>query len=977
MIISVRHLLIITILILIIVIIIRRILSKTAMLTNDNTLKSQPYSSSLDNHLYNIRTLYADTYVFENTEFAPTGIGKTIAVFASFLSVWFLQDIVNALRDNGIYNKSISDLRDQISYVNATVMQDEPFDYGEKYQDLHMPLSNGISSQVLFEDSPRPSTELSVALQTIFCSLPDVKVIIYYVGASPTECPPDTEGLPYDEAGLEVVVQFLIRALRDTKDNFDVLCSTLLFDCARMSYDFYGILNELMTNPTRPVSVVATVGTAMDTNTSFPAGFPNIINTGGVALTSPNTPIAYLNSHGGFFNITPVSYRNSVIPFYQIGSVPSDQIFGSGNDNYVGCPDVCGNTRNLAVFLNNSGIARSDDNITISACAYASLIIMMSQITEYNQWNYCKIFYRYSNFLFKKIQSGSNDRYSVSDFRDWNPCTGLGILDGSRLTKLLKQKFVLTGFLVQISSTTISQKMSFLNFYPIPPLEDPLSIQPEHDRYNSLVSFGPQSLWSALTIYKVDPSTGTVHSNPENRIGEKLVHGDTIIIVYHTGHYSNQDDEDLLILECFNATVVRTHTYSTLLFSTPIDIRYRWNIIKERADSYPIVLFDRCKILPSRYQRDNYCRLSSHYSNTSNLFSSSPSLLNSDSPQNDGSDIFELCPHYYQHLAFVPRAPIDSYFVNLTNYKDFWSCGIEITEDSSSVLLRLRDNAASTVPPFVQYVSAFDPYPQWLLIPMSIDQTNTFDLVYGDYMIFNTRLRAYVFFDRDNAMAIEKDCLRMLTVNYSNTPLSRDLLPYCVFTFSPIQEYRGTNKMFSSKPIMNEPNSPSNYNTFLCPLQISFRAPYYKDNGYYPPNKAYTKYISTESFTGTNFSYVQVSDDCPPESRATSFCFHIHPKYLISSFENVIIYVPQLQINLQTPANRFINHAIASPTSNSYVQMIPRDEFSMISIMTWIMNVKNTIKVSETSNSGRNYPITQFNNPTYFELESYNFRFSR
>lgn len=929
---------------------------KSSSLSNTNFQDNE-----YDNGLYSIRQLYGDTFLFNNLPVVPTGRGQKIAIVADYLSVWYVEDIISALQFNGIHNKSARDILSQISIVNATVIQDEPFNYLE-YENLHVPLSNGLNSQVRFNDVRYGSQELSIALQTIFSLLPDVQVIIYYIGASP-ECPPDNHGLPIDDNPLRSVIQYLMTALSHTRESYNILCLTILFDLPDQTENFYTCLSQLTSDVISPTTVVTTVGTALDSNRSYPSGFPNIINAGGVAWTSNQQPIAFLNSHGGYFTSSPYSYQNSTIPYYQVGTVPNDQDSFIHADYYMGCPDVSGNIRNLAAFFDNYPNPVHYETMSISPVAHACLFAMMNQGTNNSKWKYHEILYRYPDLLFKPVTIGQNDRYEAQNYRSWNPCTGLGIVNGFNLAKILSAKYLLTGNPIQMSSVTITEKMSYLNFFPYSPLQDPLNFQPQHDYYNSLPSFGPQSIWSHLLFFKIDLTTGML----DTRTRQVISHGDTIAILYHTRHFDEYESADVYyILECFDENTVRTHILYSFEFGSPIDPNYRWVVTQEfGVDRSPILLFDRCRFLPVNYQAMGLCLSSRYFRANDSIFATSPSLQTLDSLNQDMSDIFVICSHPYPYIDLIDdNVPENSYFVNLTNYNEFWSCGLESTDIPNIIRSRKSTSKPDTLP-FVRYDPIFDPIPQWLLIPLSVAENNSISLRFGNYAIFNTRLRSFVYFDLNN----QNRCLQMININNETSAVYKDVLSYCTFRFSPIDIYRYHPKLFMQRAPMNEIDSNTRLNDFLCPLQIYFESPYYKDNQ--SNARSYTLYVSDVDFIQDNLNYVKLDQDCPNTSRPTSFLFHIDPGHLVSQHSNIVIYVPDTNINRNNSTSRFIDNAISSDVSNSYVRMIPMADTSWSNNMLWRTVLQNAQTVRDTENPHEfSFPVLDNNNRTSITLEN-------
>lgn len=930
----------------------------------------------LSDEVFTVRELYRQPILGNQT---VGGLGsKTVVGIPSYWdAIYSLDDIMAAMTENGYPNKTTQDLRSQISVVNATAMGNSAFDYGYKYRGLKIPLSDGVSHQIDAKDAFEHSISLNAILQVVLSILPNASIVIYYFGADPGTSGAPERG-PISKEEYSGMIRRLLREMMDRKGSLDILCFTELFMQTSMRQEVYDALEGLRDHHDRPLTILSRMPTVTEPGLSqlYPCGFTNVLNIGGHALsstTSPGSNTAYEYPGGGFSSPMGNTTNHDST---QVGVVPQ----GRG----VGTPDVVANVRNLGVYF--FGDRYRYQSMKLSPAVYAGVLGCINEVSETSGWDYRDLFYRYSNCLFDPITTGSNGDFRCSDYTGpWNPCTGLGVLRGDALASILQKRFIMSGDYLQISSTAVSREMSYLNFFPISPLEDPLTIQPQHDRYNTLPSFGPQTVWSRLKIYPVDRSTNKIIGLVENDDDPRVMihHGDAVVLMYH----DTSKNASCYLLEVLGNMNVRLHSYpQPALGSSPIDSRYHWTIAllndnnkNTTGSSIPIQWMSRCSLTPST---DPNIRLCSRYSKTPNLFGSSPSVQRV--PEDDGGGTlspssFVLCPHPWD-MTTESQEEISiesSYFINLTNYREFWSCGVSATEDDTASLLEKRYECINhNVTPV--YDRRFDEIPQWMLIPLS----GSTRLRYGKFMIFNTRMRAYLKTDIDssNHSSPPPSTARLVFANIQSDTYGPDVdvYPYCVFDISgtttpPTTGAVGEDEEDALFRPRRVHGTTTSLNRFLCPANIQFRSPYY--------NHYYSFLISESSSSADGLQLLPIQ---PDGYRATTFLFLVDPwKMTTMVRENgaITLSVPPTDANRASPTtSRFIEHAITTGRSNDFVAMVPmshHDDENDIKRL-WTFEARGGVPIVSTKDGrdddhGGAIPVLRFdphNDPSTFALKS-------
>lgn len=910
--------------------------------------------TNLDTRKYPVRTLYNRLLALRDVSVVTTGRSVRIAIINNWNAVWSVNDVISAMEQNGVVDRNPSQIYHDIKSVNATTM-DTAFDNGSE-TNLTIPLSNGIQSLVgLNDDAQRlaNSIQLSSAIQIIKSILPNATIHIFYYGSN--EC--CTPANPSTNPNIrKTIVQILMNKLLEYESKYDYLCLLDNFlPNENVINQVYRSLQDLKNNKKTILTSCLKQGAPEN---SFPYGFTNCLNIGGCAIQEgTDYPVAYNFVQGGYSTLFPKPANvSSNLPYYQIGCVSDNDVVMDETKQIVGVPDMSGCSNNLLVyFFGHSFLYRSPNT---PALAYSCALAMRDEVTD-KKWDYQDIIYRYSRFLFQYIDMGHNSQYSAGNYKLWNPCTGFGILDGLYLSQLLREKDIMNGSPIQLSSESISRDMSYVNFYPISPLEDPLNIIPQHDRYSTLPSFGPSCIWSKLIIRSVDRSNGEINYDPLLEITQN----DRVVFLYYSPH-----EDKVYVLQAFDQNIVRLHLCSVSDLRDSIDESYLWIIQKKNGHAGDIIeYYDSCTIISEKFQ--NYA-LSSHYSSNNlspndpnYILLSAPSLQYRFSSDANETQFFKLCQHYSEINRFNNVFEEKSYFVNLTNYKEYWSCGVGATAIDDIIKLRLRaaNDVEESHPPVIAK-REFDPIPQWLLIPMSMSESSNHNLRYGKYMLFNTRLRAYLHISENDLS------LTFYHINYHSSPRDhKDIFNYCVFNF---------NRVASQSPSIAEmfvghivENVNELINPLICPLVITFETPYYrKTQDTIRSNKYYTAYI-TESSNNNVVSFIPAETNF---TRAQTFCFLIDPEQLIENNSNITIFTPDTEINRESANERFINHAVSSFYSNSYVQMRRLNEdVSANDYCRWKITIdsRTTFCIKATFHDFE-FPIIYNENPTRFTLQN-------
>lgn len=895
---------------------------------------------------------YVDSFGITHT---PTGNNQTIAIVSNVLSIWSAENIVLALEQCGITNKTAADIvLSQIIQIDATTIEDT-FDYLH-YRDLTVPLSDGFNHQVEYDDVRTHSNLLEVALQCLFTALPDIKVVIFYYGTN--ICPPD------EDAAMDLY-DLTIRELFNVMESvpiFKIFCNNLIIDDHSGDLvDF--VRGKIMNMTNKKIQVITTMGESdyeqgdVQEQETIPPAFSKIIRVGGLLRLFNSLPTVYEKSNGGYFTLEDMDYERSTIPYGQVGYVTPTLPTSPAHDpdlQFVGCPDAAGFCAKLSVFFGTSTYSNpSVRDISIPAYAYAVMIAMVNEISNETAWNYQRFFYRYHFFLFDYVNSGTNNLFKASDYRIWNPCSGLGQLNGNKLAALLSNKYILTGYPIQLTSLNITELMCYVNFYPVPPLTDPNNVPSDGGDYiHSQPAFGPQSIWSELFIYVVsqDPQTGNMMI-PRNYSNQIVRNRDTIVIV------SSQSYSTAWALAYVNEHLqITTHNIRP---GVPIPPEFLWTI-------------DSASGITEQYIRiTGAIRLSPYLSNRRVYLTSEyrahrcPSI----SPQNnDVHTVFTFLPHVY-HLIKSDyndtTTPSDtgiqkSYFINLTNKDDFITCGFTIEQS----LIMGRDLSSGVEPPYVQFTRNFDAIPQWLLIPAhSIHNSSDMNtgLTFGRYMIFNTRCQAYLYLHENRY----ERTVKLININERSAPISKDIYNWAVFNIRS-SNVEDSDRIFKPRGLSIYPYN--RINDFLSRVIITFDAPYYSNSSPF----FYRLYLSSIPQTiNEGRGDIKILQFVLTEPPANIYMFLIQNDLISTTLQDVYM-KPAFVTDFN---RRFSNCVISAGNPNDYVAMMPyntRDPKQKWECLA--TPPVNTI--TDTFQGFVKYPIIRFDDDDSagFQFQNYQYR---
>lgn len=916
-----------------------------------------------DDKAYTFFSLFQNSFPFRYTDsfgidHTPHGNGQVIAIVSTVWATWSSEGIVRAMLDSGITNMDAADISSQIIQVDATTIE-QPFDW-LTYTNLTVPLSDGTQHRVRDEDVTPGSQLLQVALQCLFTALPNVKVVIFYYGSNPDVCPPD------GDPQMDIYEQVIMR-LYNTIESFPIFkifCNTFIIeDHGNNMIQF--VRGKLLDMKRRGVQIITTTGEYeyepgddMRDFETFPPGCSEIIRVGGLLKLFNSLPSVYINTIGGYFTIDDYVYENSSIPYFQVGYVspalPGQQ--QQEDQMFVGCPDAAGYIGKVRVILGARLLStRVVRNMAIAAYAYSVIIAMVNEISNESSWNYQQLFYRFHYLLFDYVSSGRSIVYNASDYRVWNPCTGLGILDGNRLASLLSNKYILTAYPTQLSSLTISEPMSYVNFFPLSPVTDPNNDpDPGKDNLRSQPVFGPQSIWSEMYIYVVslDPQSNMMMI-PKNYSNQIVKSGDTIVIA------SSQSRSTAWAMSYVNGQLqMTTHNIRPGIL---IPWEFLWTIdTANTRDSY-IRINTAVRISPYSTNRRSYL--------TSRYIHQSPSIVATSSlpDMNDTSVVFTLLPHAYHLIesdyndTTTPSSKgiQKSYFVNLTNKDDFMTCGFDVQATRTA-----RDLASSSQA-YAQFERKFDPVPQWLMVPAHPISTKNMNvgLTFGRFMFFNTRCQAYLYLEQSEDR--QRRVARLVNVNHTSAPVSMDIYNWAVFHIRSSVD--GTSDIFKRRVV---PMEPYNYfNDFLTTILITFESPYFSNSSVH----SYRFYMSESPRTinnddGTVVKHVQFVATAPPKENVNIFLIQ---ENIISTVSGNVFIKPTFVL----PANRrFANCVISATNANDYVGMVPYDR--MNTRQRWECVPSPSVRsISNTFHPFVRYIIVQFDGDYDSGVQFQNYQF--
>lgn len=902
------------------------------------------YQEDLDNRSFPVRQLYKNYNIpfrfdVNGEQKRLTGLGQTIAVIANVLSGWYVEDILRCLvLDNGIQNKTFDQLLLQIRHIDCTDIV-EPFTIGE-YENLHVPISDGINSQIPLTDPiiRKHSLTLSIQLQNILAIAPDANIIIFYFGTAPIDCE-EEDTCPTIEDYREVVIRLYDRLqMEGGLHRFNIVCNAVSFEANdNIMENVHETLNDIVKNniqtlvDTYKISFLSSTGDDGRNVETLPQIIYRIITIGGTERLYNGIEQAYRRTNGGMY-VCDDNGVSQTGPSEQLGYVP----FPPDIDNpwnvgfpYIGRPDIAGCATNLSFYF-DKGISsvKRYEGTDIPVAVYSGLLSLVNQLTDYNMWDYLDIFYREATYLFREVNKGSNLIYNASHYKNWNPLCGLGRMDVDFLCKLLVDKYAMTNKKIQLYSPFIQNQMSYINFFPISPVLDPINLLPSNDYYHSQPVFGPCSLWSELTILKVDPNTHRLLSSSEPEI---IRNGD-IILILSNQKYSRQMalkytdySRNIEIAEC---------SIDNVNIPIPDNILWTIEMIDETTDT-GLLLYQIFRI-KSRSNPNLYLTADfTNNLNTLNPNASSPSLT--DTPELL-STLFSLSLHPYSLLDnnYKENFKIESsYYLNITNENKFIVSGFDYsfshTTSYETGILRASDIRYNLPRPVYQ---DFDGRPEWLFIPIhknipeNLYKTLNFELSYTNhYMLYNPRIRAYMY-----ALDFE---LRLMNVNFitGNKAFGKDIYHYMLFSISG-----NNNEPFDIFTPMSYPTSPFKVNPFLGHITLYQEPPYYSEN---ISEAQYQLYRLTNTPT-PDTAFVQFNGVIFPV-QPNLYLFWVNPQFMCKTYEDVKM-SPAFPYNGN---NRFLGTCI-SYCGNDILCMKPIDKTNFEQQWT-ILGVENVTAIQSSS----------------------------
>lgn len=898
-----------------------------------------------------------------------TGKGQTFAITASFLSVWDVNTILKSMTDNGVRNKTVTELLQQIKQVDATSFEGERFNMISKvdphrvYTDLTVPLSNGISQQVEYLDVVKGSCDLELMLQCLLSALPDANIIIFYYGANPTVCPPEGDDLPNQSFIdlYESVPRSLYSKMYAYSSQYTILCNNIVFDVISDRMEIVNEVARLLTNIKANNVTILTTSGMMDKNNipdgrdeyqTYPMAFSSVTTIAGFRYENIPTQASpqltsFKYSNGGFFTLenVPSDDYASEIPYFQIGYIPQDD---PDKAYYVGKPDVAGIASNVFIMYTEnpnspfvppelrtslSVSTLTTTSLDISLCFYAVVIGMVNEITAFNGWDYQSIFYEYSQFIFEYKNRGDNGKYQANHFKLWNPCTGLGMLNGKTLANLLGASFVYAGLPIQCVAKGVSRQMSYINCYPLPFVNDVL--YPSFNGNSSLrlsePSFGPMSLWSELFIYPVSKSEEGYFkiSTPTERDHLLIRNASLVVIV------SRQVNSTPFVL-CNIENRLHTITDNKFRPGDKISDEYVWFISSTNSQHEYIRYFSDIYVSSYSNNQDTTLFLSCKYDQDQ-----SPSLLSSEqSSQEQMPVVFYFSPHPYYILKSDYNKLVEkSYYINITNQSEFVTCGLDNNFSDVRITRNKCADPYRIVPALFQ--TEFDPVPQWLLIPSHNNKypNNIPALIFGRYLIFNTRLKSYltiihnIVYNEDDE---EEDSfeLRFKTPSYQSTPLyAKSVFNLSRFDFVTYAQdpapQNPTFKLFQPRHVQNK--GSETLNNFMCNVWIDFENPHYTNEHPSEFVSVFFDELPDEEDDETDLTSIQrLTIENTRTEEPNFFLFWVAEHLMIRSNRNTVAIITS------TPTyNNQVRRTALSITENSFVEMTNYDSSYINPSQVW------------------------------------------
>lgn len=791
----------------------------TSLKSDISSLEYIPFSFNLYIQDDLERSKYVrDAYKIFEFPFQYTGIGQRILVGSELLSGYSLEDIVVYLTVQGIVGgngqlKTAEQLYTQISYVNVTTFTTVYFPNDGQYYPI--PLCDGYYCRIPMAEL-YGSTELTMNLQYIFSVAPDANVIIAYHGCN---CDPNSGN---QTSEVQAEMEF-ITYINNNSSSFDIICDNYGHKLASAynneEADYFQATFDKLYNERIPVFEAS--GNSSGSLIDYWNVCKYVISLGGMEFVKVNDAYVescYEQSSGGFYA------SRFPFPTYQIGAVEPQVPFNKNNisTNFIGVPTCSGIASNMAIIFNYNTLYGHGTSLTCPVMS--GLCALINQATN-TTWKYIDILYYEYAYLFNYIDKGGNNQYKASDFTEWNPIAGFGVVNGTYLLNLLNPARIYSGDHLCISSFVIQNKLSFMNFFP------PTDFLNEEIRQPV---FGPQSYWSYLRIYRLVDGTDLL-----DLLEGEITDGDRVVIFSALPELywvMTWDLEGTVKLEKYNNTVTQN---------------MQWIITMEHQNAfYENILFSPVSD-PNLY-------LSSAF-----VLASSPSLIDI---RNDSCHFF-----FRRHSWFLYQPTLyeillnsnQSYYVNITNSKYFVSSGYSFDN------YLLGRSMVYDTDVLVQF-GDFSVYPEFMLVPLIPDEDGVLNIT-SLFAIFNTRIQAFV--RNVNINNSTSSCI-YFNVNSTSSGLRTYYYDECVFSFSKMKPDNSDFMFyptFTKGPFIAQPpvSSCIRYDDYFTSVYMN------NPTGYF--------HTPTFWFTNSNNRNQPLSTSIDIVQADALFIFSVSPGYMYSS----------------------------------------------------------------------------------------------
>jgi hypothetical protein len=564
----------------------------------------------------------------------------------------------------------------------------------------------------------------------------------------------------------------------------------------------------------------------------------SVLSVGGSIIVTTtggsNKQVCYPSSSGGFYEMIP----GELMPDYQVGIVryPDAKPINLQTTNLIGVPSICGIASGLSYVMNGVLTPREGNNCAPSALS--ALFALINQATG-TKWRYIDILYYEYEYVCNYIDEGNSQAWRAADYTDWNPITGLGWVDGTKLLNMLNPPILQTGDSICICNTYLQAKMAFLNFFPPTGLYEEAIRQPV---------FGMQTYWSYLKIYRILPGTNQLDLG-----NTRIQDGDTVAIFSAI--------PELHWVMSWNATgYVRLSRYHNVITD---DMKWEITMQSTTNDFYEGVRFN--------IFTDSTVFLSCRSGASSP--SSSPSLYDS---------IDETTQFFFRrHSWFVANPTLLNtmlnldycYYMNLSNDNFYIAPSYNITN-----YMEGRQIAGSF--DLVCKYQAFPQYPQLLVIPLRGIE-NPIPRDGQSFALFDTLIQAFVRVPFIYSAGM--GTCTYVNISYSTSDSKIFLFDECTFYFEKMINAYETNLFtptLSISGINPSTSTVAKYNSFITKVNIYNLGIYFK----HP--------ILTIGLSGNGGGPVQII--VGRDQTNALFLFHNDPEKMLSKPEGERLWIRQI-----------------------------------------------------------------------------------